>query len=93
MLDRVEVHGDVTDITEQPDVLTVGRDVDGLVGIGAVEHQRIGAGAAVDGVAAVAGVPDELVIAVAKMAMSLPSPPVTTSLPAPPVKISRLDRR
>ena len=43
----------------------VGRDVDVLVGVGAVEHQRVGAGLAFDHVAAVAGVPDELVVAVA----------------------------
>ena len=41
----------------------VGRDVDLLVDVGAVEEHRVGAVLALDGVAAVAGVPDEGVVA------------------------------
>ena len=56
---------DVADIAEQAHPRAIGRDVDVLVGVGAVEYQRVGAGLAFDGVAAVARVPDELVVAVA----------------------------
>ena len=66
VLDAVEVHGDVADVAEQPRPAAIGRDVDVLGDVGAVEHQRIGAGLAFDGVAAVAGVPDEGVVAVAE---------------------------
>ena len=45
---------------------TIGRDVDVLADIGAVEDQRIGAGLTFDDVAAVARVPDERVVAVAE---------------------------
>ena len=41
----------------------VGRDVDVLVDVGAVEQHRVGAGLALDDVAAVARVPDERVVA------------------------------
>ena len=41
----------------------VGRDVDLLGDVGAVEEHRVVAGLALDGVAAVAGVPDERVVA------------------------------
>ena len=44
----------------------IGRDVDVLVDVGAVEHQRVGAGLALDHVAAVARIPDERVVAVAE---------------------------
>ena len=63
MLDAVEVHGDVADVAGEPRPAAVGRDVDVLVDVGAVEHQRVGAGLALDGVAAVARVPDERVVA------------------------------
>ena len=66
VLDAVEVHGDVADIAEQPHAAAIGRDVHVLVDVGAVEHQRIGAGLALDDVAAVARVPDERVVAVAE---------------------------
>ena len=45
------------------DAAAVGRDVDLLGDVGAVEQHRVGAGLALDGVAAVAGVPDERVVA------------------------------
>ena len=63
VLDAVEVHGDVADVAEQPHPRAIGRDVDVLGDVGAVEHQRVGAGLALDGVAAVARVPDERVVA------------------------------
>ena len=63
LLDAVEVHGDVADVAGEPDPAAVGRDVDVLGDVGAVEQQRVGAGLALDGVAAVARVPDERVVA------------------------------
>ena len=63
LLDAVEVHGDVADVAEEPNPAAVGRDVDVLVDVGAVEQHRVDAGLALDGVAAVAGVPDEGVVA------------------------------
>ena len=63
LLDAVEVHGDVADVAEEPDPAAVGRDVDVLVGVGAVEEHRVGAALALDDVAAVARVPDEGVVA------------------------------
>ena len=66
LLDAVEVHGDVADVAEQARALAVGGDVDVFVDVGAVEHQRIGAGLALDHVAAVARIPDECVVAVAE---------------------------
>ena len=50
----------------QPHAAAIGRDVDVLGDVGAVEHQRIGAGLALDDVAAVARIPDERVVAVAE---------------------------
>ena len=62
-LDVVEIHRDVGDIAGQPGVPAVGRDVDVLVDVGAVEHEGVGARLAIDRVAAVARVPDERVVA------------------------------
>ena len=62
-LDVVEVHRDVADVAGEHRPPAIGRDVDVLVDVGAVEQQRVVARAAVDGVAAVAGVPDEGVVA------------------------------
>src|SRR5205807_734092 len=61
-LHTMHVHGDVADVAEQPDTRAVGRDVDVLGNIGAVEKQRVVAGLPFDGVAAVARVPDEGII-------------------------------
>ena len=66
VLDTVEVHGDVGDVAEQPHPAAIGRDVHVLGDVCAVEHQRIGAGLALDDVAAVAGVPGERIVAVAE---------------------------
>jgi hypothetical protein len=57
-----------------------------FAGIGAVE-QAIGAGLAFDGVAAIARIPDEGIVAAANVARSLP-PPVTVSLPSLPASRS-----
>src|SRR5690349_8937366 len=65
MLDAVEVHGDVPDVTEQAHPRAIGRNVDVLVGVGAIELQPIVAALAFNDVAAIARVPDERVIAVA----------------------------
>jgi len=66
MLDAVEVHGDVADVAGQPGPTAVGRDVEVLADVRAVEHQRVGAVLAFDDIAAVARVPDERVVAVAE---------------------------
>ena len=73
----------------------VGRDVDLLVDVGAVEQQRVGAGLALDGVAAVARVPDEGVVAGARagprrcrgrrLTRSSPWLPMIMSSPSPPL--------
>ena len=67
MLDAVQVHRDGSDIAREQHPAAIGRDVDVLVDIGAVEQQRVGALAAFDSVAAVAGIPDEGVIAGAEI--------------------------
>ena len=64
-LDTVHVHGDVADVAEEAHPPAIGRDVDVLVDVGAVELKRVEAGLTLDRVAAVARVPDEGVIAVA----------------------------
>ena len=63
VLDVVEVHGDVGDVAGEPHPAAVGRDVDVLGDVGAVEQQRVGAVLAFDRVAAVARIPDEGVVA------------------------------
>ena len=97
LLDAVEVHRDVADVAEEADAAAVGRDVDVLVGVGAVEEHRVGAGLAFDGVAAVARVPDEgvvagaqegHVVAAAAVDESLPSPPISMSAPSLPMIVS-----
>ena len=65
-LDVVEVHGDVADVAGQPRPAAIGRDVDVLVDVGAVEQERVVARAAVDRVAAIARIPDEGVVAAAE---------------------------
>src|SRR5436309_11808325 len=62
-LDAVEVHGDGGDVAGETHAPTVGRDVDFLGDVGAVEHEGVEAGLTLDRVAAVAGVPDEGVVA------------------------------
>src|SRR5262249_52268517 len=61
-LDAVDVHGHGADVAGQPQPVAVGRQVDLLGDIGAVELQHVQAAPALDGVAAVAGVPHELVV-------------------------------
>src|SRR5262249_25830695 len=56
-LDAVEVHGDAADVAGQPRALAVGRDVHALIDVGAVEHERIGAGLALHDVPPVARIP------------------------------------
>ena len=62
--EAIEVHGHVADIAEQASTVTVGGEVDVLVGVGAVELQGIRTALSLDDVATVAGVPDERVVAV-----------------------------
>ena len=54
---------DVGDVAGEADAAAVGRDVDVLADVGAVEEHRVEAGLALDGVVVVAGVPDEGVVA------------------------------
>src|SRR5262249_44628159 len=61
----VEVHGDVAGVADEAHALAVGGDVDLFVNVGAVEEHRVGAGLALERIAAVAGVPDEQVVALA----------------------------
>ena len=68
LLDAVEIHGDVGDVAGEAHAPAVGRDVDLLVDVGAVEQQRVVAVLALDRVAAVAGVPHERVVAGAELA-------------------------
>src|SRR6516164_3864536 len=63
VLDAVEVHGDVADVAGEPRAAAIGRDVDVLGDVGAVEQERVGARLPFDGVAAVARIPDERVVA------------------------------
>ena len=63
LLEAVEVHRDVADVAGEPNPAAVGREVDVLVDVRAVEDHRVGAALALDGVAAVAGIPHERVVA------------------------------
>src|SRR5262249_46514566 len=63
VLDTVEVHGDGADVAGEAHPLTGGLDVELLVDVRAIEHERIDAIRALDDVAAVARVPDEQVVA------------------------------
>ena len=62
-LDVVRVHRDVGHVAEEPEAVAVRRQVDALGGAGAVEAHRVDAGLAFEGVAAVARIPDERVVA------------------------------
>ena len=62
-LEAREIHRHVSDVTGEPDVRPVRGDRDVLGDSRAVEAQRVGAGLAVDGVAPVARIPDERVVA------------------------------
>ena len=67
VLDAVEIHGDVADVAGELHPSVVRGDVDVLVDVRTVEHQRVGAVTAVDRVAAVARIPDEGVVAAAEL--------------------------
>ena len=62
-LDAVEVHRDGPDVAGQTCAAPVGRHAEALVRAAAVEGHRVRAPAPLDGVAAVARVPDEAVVA------------------------------
>src|SRR5262249_56049061 len=66
-LDVGEIHADAADVAGKERMGAVCSDVDVLRDVGAVEHQGVAAGPAVDAVAAVAGIPDERVVAVAEL--------------------------
>src|SRR4051794_7017989 len=63
VLDIFEIHGDGGDIAGEEHPFAIRRDIDALADIGAIEQQRVGARLPFDHVAAVTGVPDELVVA------------------------------
>ena len=62
-LDVVEVHDDIAEVAGEPNALAVGRDLEILIPVAAVEQQGVGAVLALDRVAAVAGIPLEYVVA------------------------------
>ena len=62
-LDAGRVHGDVGLGAEEPEPVSVRRQVDLLGDVGAVEAHRVGTGLAFDRVAAVARIPDEGIVA------------------------------
>ena len=66
MLDSTEVHRHVADIAEQARAGAIGRDIDLLCNVGAVEQQRIGAVLAFDDVTAIARIPLERIVSSAK---------------------------
>src|SRR5262249_36735800 len=80
-LDAVEIHDDVADVAHQPHAGAVGRYVDVLVDVGAVEHERVGAGLPFDRVAAVARIPDECVVAAAELGRVAAAPTVDDVVP------------
>ena len=79
LLDAVEVHGDVADITEEPDAAAVGRDVHVLTDVRAVEQQCVDTILALDNVAAVARIPDERVVVAAEKS-NIIAPPTDHSV-------------
>ena len=62
-LDVVEVHRDVGDVAGEERAPAVGRDVDVLGDVGAVEQQRVETVLTFEGVVVVTRVPDEGVVA------------------------------
>src|SRR5262249_40817435 len=62
LLDAVQVHGDIADVAGEPGERAVGREVELLRGVRAVEKQRVGAALPFDHVTAVAGLPLEHVV-------------------------------
>ena len=62
-LDVVEIHHDVADVASEAQPRAVGRGVEVLADVAAVEQHRVGAVLALDRVAAVAGIPLERVVA------------------------------
>ena len=96
-LDAVEVHGDAGDVAREPHAAAIGRDVDLLVDVRAVEQQRVVAGLALDDVAAIAGIPDEGVVAGAEQGHVVAATavdeviarlPLMMSSPSPPLSVS-----
>src|SRR5262249_42973311 len=63
LLDAVEVHDDIPDVTGELSTLAVGRDVEDLADVGAVEQEGVHAVLTLDLVAAVTGIPLECAVA------------------------------
>ena len=66
-LDAVGVHGDVAHVADELQMPAVRGQGDVLGRVGAVEDHRVGAVLALDGVAAVTGIPDERVVTTAEV--------------------------
>ena len=81
LFDAVGVHRDVGDVAEEAQPASVRGQVDLLADVGAVELHRVGAVLAFDDVAAVAGVPDERVVAGAEEGGVVAAAAVDESLP------------
>ena len=62
LLDTVGVHHDVADVAREQQAPAVVDGREGLVPAGAVERHQVAPGTSLDDVAAVAGIPDELVV-------------------------------
>src|SRR5262249_34522519 len=84
VLDAIEVHGDVADVAGDPHAAAVGRGVEGLGELGAVEQQGAGTVPALDNVAAVAGSHWNTSSPAPSEAVSLPWFPSMKSFPSPP---------
>jgi hypothetical protein len=66
LLDTIEIHRDAGDVTGQQRPCAVGGNINPLVDVCAVEKQNVGAALSLDHIAAVAGIPEEDVVAGAK---------------------------
>ena len=65
--DAVEVHRDGADVAGQPCAVGVGGELDLLAGVGGVEVELVAAALPLDGVAGVAGIPLEAIVAGAEL--------------------------
>ena len=62
MLDIIQVHGHCGHVAEEAGACAIGREVDVLADVGAVEQQRVDAGLALDDVVAIARIPLERIV-------------------------------
>src|SRR5262249_44133314 len=89
VLDAVDIHDDGTDVAGHPHSAAVRRDVELLVDVGAVEHQRVVAPASPSTTSLPSpGFQTNVSLPLPRKAVSLPRPPMTVSLPSPPRSVS-----